>query len=121
TRQLQGSRDALRVVFDSLPDGILLLDAEERLLAANTIFCRNIAGRHPRELVGQRYPSVWQALERRGGMTVDLQPAEGRRQRLSVRCGWPEGERRFQVERTPVARAGRPAEQFIEFWREIKG
>lgn len=119
TQQLQHSRDALRVVFDSLPDGILLLDAEERLLAANTIFCSRIAGRHPRDLVGQSYSTVWQELERRGGLGVSLQPGNNGRQRLTVRCAWPDGERRFHVERTPVAAEGLPADQSIEFWREL--
>jgi len=120
TRQLQRSRDVLRVVFDSLPDGILLLDASERLLAANTIFCREIAARHPRELVGQSYAAVWQALERRGGLKVELRPGGGHHG-LTVRMSGPGGERRFHVERTGVAGEGGAAEQSLEFWREVRG
>ncbi|NJN15196.1 MAG: GAF domain-containing protein [Oscillochloris sp.] len=45
THQLQRSRDVLRVVFDSLPDGVLLIDGEEHLVAANHIFCRQIVVR----------------------------------------------------------------------------
>ncbi|HMQ34450.1 MAG TPA: GAF domain-containing protein, partial [Chloroflexaceae bacterium] len=72
TLQLQRSRDALRIVFDSLREGILLLDAEERVLAANSRFCASIAGLHPREVVGRSYAQVWQGLERRGALAVEL-------------------------------------------------
>lgn len=117
TRQMQHSRDALRVVFDSLPDGVILLDADERLVAANQFFCTTIIGRHPRELVGQSYGYVWQLLERQPNVQVELTPGhEAGEQQLIVRLGGPQGERMFVVRRSPVGGDGRQADQFLEFW-----
>lgn len=119
TRQLQRSRDALRVVFDSLREGILLLDAEERVLAANNHFCVGVAGLHPRDVVGRGYAQIWQRLERSGALTVELLATPGGgRQRLAVRQARAGGMRAFLVERTPVGGEGRPVEQYLEFWRE---
>lgn len=120
TLQLKRSRDALRVVFDSLREGILLLDAEGHVLAANSRFCEGIAGLHPREVVGRNYAQVWQSLERRGPLSVELLTTPGgRRQRLAVLQRAADGERRFEVERTAVGGEGRPIEQYIEFWRDL--
>ncbi|HWQ13736.1 MAG TPA: GAF domain-containing protein [Roseiflexaceae bacterium] len=84
TRQLQSSRDVLRAVFDHLPEGVLLLDADDRVLAANTVFCETILGRHPRDVVGQQYGEVLRALEKRAGaqgslrVTAVAAPGDGR-------------------------------------------
>jgi GAF domain-containing protein len=119
TRQVQRSRDALRSVFDSLQEGILLLDSEERVLAANTRFCQSVAGLHPREVVGKSYAQVWRGVERRGPLAVELRaPSGSGRQRLAVRQQSADGPRDYVVERCPVASEGRPVEQYIEFWRE---
>ncbi|NTU79635.1 MAG: GAF domain-containing protein [Chloroflexales bacterium] len=119
TGQVQRSRDALRVVFDSLREGILLLDAGERVLAANSNFCVGIAGAQPRKIVGQSYAQVWQGLEQRGALLVELLAAPGSgRQCLAVAQDVAGATRRFLVERSPVGGEGRPVEQYIEFWRE---
>ncbi len=119
TRQVQRSRDALRVVFDSLREGILLLDADDRVLAANSHFCLGVAGLHPREVVGRSYAQLWQRLEGRGRLEVELHPARATaRQSLSVCQTLADGERRFLVERAPVGGEGGPVEQYLEFWRE---
>lgn len=117
TQQVRRSRDALRAIFDSLNEGILLLDSEERILAANAHFCTQVVGTHPREVVGQPYAQVWQTIERRGELSVELLPTSGfGRQRLFVRQNFAGSTRSLLVERTPVGSASR-AEQFIEFWR----
>jgi GAF domain-containing protein len=114
TRQVQRSRDTLRVVFDSLSEGILLIDGEERIAAANSHFCTGIASAHPRDVVGKSYAEVWRDLERGAALHVDLLPTPGAgRQRLIVRYG----ERRFLVERAPIGDGAGP-EQALEFWRE---
>jgi GAF domain-containing protein len=114
TRQVQRSRDTLRVVFDSLNEGILLIDAEERIGAANTHFCAGIAEVHPREVVGKSYAELWRDLERGGALKVELLPSTGGgRQRLAVR----KGRRRFVVDRAPIGDGAGP-EQALEFWRE---
>ncbi|NTV65573.1 MAG: GAF domain-containing protein [Oscillochloris sp.] len=117
TRQLQRSRDALRVVFDSLTDGVILLDGDERLMAANQFFCTTIIGRHPRDLVGQSYAHVWQLLERQPYVQVELQPGqEPGRQQLVVHMGEPQARRTFIVRRAPVSGNERRADQYLEFW-----
>jgi GAF domain-containing protein len=117
TRQVQRSRDTLRAVFDSLNEGILLFDADERVAAANNHFCRGIVGAHPRDVVGKSYAELWRELERAGALRVELLPTTGTgRQRLRVRQTTGEGERMFLVERTPIADGSGP-EQSLEFWR----
>ena len=119
THQVQRSRDALRVVFDNLHEGILLLDLNDQVLAANHNFCVGIAGAHPREIVGHSYAQLWQRLERGGALTVTLLSGtvDGR-QRLTVRQTITDTVRGFLVERSPVDSEGQSVEQFIEFWRE---
>jgi GAF domain-containing protein len=120
TRQVQHSRDALRVVFDSLTDGVLLLDSDERLLAANQYFCNEIVGRHPRELVGQSYAHIWQLLERQPNVRVELTPGqEPGQQQLLVRLGDPRSGRSFSVRRAPVGAEGQRVDQYLEFWRVV--
>lgn len=119
TRQVQRSRDALRVIFDSLNEGIILLDADERVIAVNAYLCTRISGTHPRDVVGQNYSQLWQRIERRGTLHVELLPNEsGGKTRLIVRQG--NAGRAFLVERAPVGSDGR-AEQFLEFWRDYQG
>jgi GAF domain-containing protein len=119
TRQVQRSRDALRVVFDNLREGILLLDAGDRVLAANHNFCTEVAGAHPREIVGHSYARLWQRIERQGSLKVELlSGSAGGRQRLTVRQEVAGTTRSYLVERSPVGDEGRPVEQYIEFWRE---
>jgi GAF domain-containing protein len=118
TRQLRHSRDALRVVFDSLPEGILLLDTAEHLVAANRIFCADILGRPPQEVVGQSYAAVWQALERRGAARVHFDDSDQpRRQRLTVHLNHADGARMYQVERIALAGEDIGIEQYLEYWR----
>lgn len=117
TRQLLHSRDALRVVFDSLTDGMILLDTDERLVAANQFFCASIIGRHPRELVGQSYPHVWQLLEQQPNVVVELTPSqETGQQQLMVRIGGIDKVRIFHVRRIPVGSEDHRAEQYLESW-----
>ncbi|MBX0329257.1 GAF domain-containing protein [Oscillochloris sp. ZM17-4] len=117
TRQMQGSRDALRVVFDSLPDGVILLDSDETLLAANQFFCAKIVGLHPRDLVGQSYAHVWQLLERQPHVQVTLMPGqEAGHQQMTVRIGDPPSARTFTVRRSPVDGEAHRVEQHLEFW-----
>ncbi|RRR69748.1 MAG: GAF domain-containing protein [Candidatus Viridilinea halotolerans] len=117
TQQVIRSRDALRAIFDHLSEGILLLDSDERVVAANAYFCKQIVGLHPREVVGQSYAQVRQLIERQGAVTVENLPmASGGRQRFVVRQIRSNGQRNMLVERTPVGSSARN-EQMIEFWR----
>ncbi|PDW04847.1 GAF domain-containing protein [Candidatus Viridilinea mediisalina] len=117
TQQVIRSRDALRAIFDHLNEGILLLDSDERVVAANAYFCKQIVGLHPREVVGHSYAEVRQMIERQGTLTIEDLPSNNRgAQRSMVHQTRNNGQRHMLVERTPVGSAKR-AEQMIEFWR----
>lgn len=116
TRQLQTSRDSLRTIVDHLPDGMLLIDDADQVLAANQAFCRAIVGCEPRELVGQSYAIVLQRLEARGDVAIE--PRAGRpaaTSSLRVRCYDAQGQpRAFWVERFQIA----DQTQQVEYWRD---
>ncbi len=113
TQQLQRSRDMLRVVFDSIGEGLLLLDAEDRVLAANNHFCTAIVGIHPREVVGQAYTRIWQQIERSGPLAVSL-AADNGDGRIRLNLQQPARRRSFSIERTPIKPSGK-----IERWQEL--
>ncbi|MCX7860468.1 MAG: GAF domain-containing protein [Chloroflexus sp.] len=118
TNQLQRSRDLLRVVFDSLPEGVALLDETERLAAANTVFANQIVGRHPRELVGKTYAHLLRMIERTAPTSIELLPEpRAGQQRLRIRQIFPDGTRSYLVERMEIPSShGQPASR-LEFWR----
>ncbi|GIW01398.1 PAS domain-containing protein [Roseiflexus sp.] len=111
-RQVQNSRDILRVVFDHLPEGVLLLDHDDVVLAVNRFFADRIAGVHPRELVGRSYADLRQRLHLRGMQRV-AQDDEGR-----AEVTLPDAGGRlhtFEVERTAMQTDDGAT---LEFWRE---
>ncbi|ACL22982.1 GAF domain-containing protein [Chloroflexus aggregans] len=118
TDQLQRSRDVLRMVFDSLPEGVVLLDESERLAAVNTVFANQIVGRHPRDLVGKTYAHLLRMIERAAPTTIELVPeARSGRQQLRLRQRLADGERSFLIERMGIPSSqGQPASR-LEFWR----
>jgi PAS domain S-box-containing protein len=115
-RQIQRSRDVLRTIFDSLPEGIVLLDEQERLVAANHVFCEKILGLHPREVVGQSYTHVWQTLEQQASVSVNLS-ADGSGRHLHVSGSNSVGRWLYRVERMPIYDDEGRVEQSVEFWR----
>ncbi|WP_298819351.1 GAF domain-containing protein [Chloroflexus sp.] len=118
TNQLQRSRDLLRIVFDSLPEGIALLDESERLVAVNTVFANQIVGRHPRDLVGKTYAHLLRLIERAAPTSIELLPDVGSgRQQLRIRQTFAEGERRYLIDRMEILSSpGQPPSR-LEFWR----
>ncbi len=121
TQQLQRSRNALRVVFDSLSDGVVLLDSEERLIAANTLFCQKIVGRHPREVVGMTYSAVWNLVESQPNVRFELIPGpDPARPEMVVHVGRLPEQRTFTVRRTTVEAETQMGEQYLEFWQELR-
>ncbi len=114
-RQVQNSRDILRVVFDHLPEGVLLLDANEMALAVNRFFADRIAGVHPRELVGRSYAELRQRLHLRGMQRIS-QDDEGR-----AEVSLPDAGGRlhtYEVERVATQTDDGAT---LEFWREQAG
>jgi PAS domain-containing protein len=112
-RQVQNSRDILRVVFDHLPEGVILLSGDDTVLAVNRFFSDRIAGVHPRELVGRSYAELRQRLLLRGLQRIS-QDDEGR----ALATLSYTGERRFTYE---VERAATQTDDgaVLEFWREL--
>lgn len=111
-RQVQNSRDILRVVFDHLPEGILLLDGDDMVLAVNRFFADRIAGVHPRDLVGRSYAELRQRLHLRGMQRIS-QDAE---QRAEVTLPDAGGRlHAYEVERTAMQTDDGA---MLEFWRE---
>ncbi len=136
TEELRHSRDLLRIVFDNLPEGLLLMNADGALLAANNAFCRSIAGRRPQEIVGTSYVELWSTLAHQSDLRLEPQrPSEGTTPSLIPLPGVPiattaatwrvlgtdfVGQQRwYAVERTPISRSGASGEQFLERWRDI--
>lgn len=111
-RQVQNSRDILRVVFDHLPEGILLLDVDDMVLAVNRFFADRIAGVHPRDLVGRSYAELRQRLHLRGMQRISHDAEE----RAEVTLPDASGRlHTYEVERTTVQTDDGA---MLEFWRE---
>lgn len=124
TAELQRSRDLLRVIFDHLPEGLILLDAHETLLAANNVFCRGIVGRMPQAVVGRNYEMFWQELADRAELQMQPQDAPTEtadpRRPMRVLCTDTVGQQRwFAVERIAIMDSGLVPEQYLERWRDI--
>ena len=135
TLELRRSRDLLRIVFDNLPEGLLLLHSDGTLLAANNSFCRLIVGRLPRQVVGQSYRLLWQELARQSELELTSQgpsesgapliPDEGvafHREAASWRVLGTDlvGQQRwYTVNRIPVVGPQGELSQYLECWKDI--
>jgi GAF domain-containing protein len=123
THEIAKSRDVLRLVFDSQPDGLLLLDTEEHIMAANSMFCYGVIGRNPRKVVGQKYAAILGELEQRGGLQRVPIEADSNAGTPSyaqhIACIDTSGLKRwYTVERIPVIGDDDQVEQYLEFWRD---
>jgi signal transduction histidine kinase len=134
TEELRRSRDLLRIVFDNLPEGLLLIDAAGALLAANNAFCRQIVGRRPQEVVGMDYRQLWVELAANGELSLSIQgpgdeaaaPAPPADQPFGdhavawrILCTDTVGQERwYSVERVPLGE-GPFANQWLERWRDV--
>lgn len=132
--ELQRSRDLLRAIFDNLADGLLLLDGDGQILAANHTICQ-IADRRPQELVGKPYATLWADLEGHVGLKATLnRPGAGSITMLDDFCqpknfraenaAWrlhlqhtTRDEHWFTIERTLIADSAGP--RCLERWHDI--
>jgi GAF domain-containing protein len=115
--QLADSRDPLHIIFDHLPDGLVLIDAEERILIANDAFCEDVLGKLPRSAIGQPYTAMIQELEQ--GMQFTIEPHPSIPTVRRARCAGGDGrQRQYEIDRYAVA-SGDGAKQVIERWRDI--
>lgn len=127
THQLQSSRDILRIVFDHVPDGLLLLDEKMQVLAANQALSERLLGIHPRQIVGRPYDALWRSLEQmaeaqlaradweQGGVVYDRHGQSLRRVQCVDRQGTP---RRYDVRRSMIADTNGKIEHYLEIWHE---
>jgi PAS domain S-box-containing protein len=107
----------MRVIFDHLPEGLVLLSAEGRILIANDAFCEDVLGLPPRAAIGQNYAAIIEELERAEQLTIESQPLVS----AARRARWAAGggrQRWYEIDRFVVA-AGEGAEQVIERWRDV--
>jgi PAS domain S-box-containing protein len=127
TRLLRRSRNLLRLMFDNLPDGLVLLDPQEVLLSANSMFCYRIVGRHPRDVVGENLPDIWEELEERGEVRIEMrhpmmmrQSAERGQRTMRVLCTAASGQQRwYEVTRIPVGEPEGEIYHYIEQWVDV--
>lgn len=124
TRQVKQSRDFLRLIFDNLSEGLVLLDPQEVIVEANNLFSLAIVGRHPEEMVGESLPDVWEELEERGELRIEVQHSghagrsEGRTMRVfcTAASGHPHW---YEVTRTAVTGHHDEIEYYIERWVDV--
>jgi PAS domain S-box-containing protein len=118
TIQLQHSRDMLRVVFDSLPDGLVLMDTKGSVLSANDAWCQEVLNLQPQAAVGRQYPEIIRDLERRAALVIERPPSTGAAGR--VRCTMIDGRQRwYETDRYAVNAGGADSKQVIERWRDV--
>ncbi|HEX5689256.1 MAG TPA: histidine kinase dimerization/phospho-acceptor domain-containing protein, partial [Roseiflexaceae bacterium] len=116
TAQLKRSRDLLRIVFDHLPDGLVLLDKDARMLAANEAFCRRVLGLLPTEVIGRSYAAITRELKHKALLQIEQQPLGTGLRRVS--CTDTVGHQRwYEVEHFTITVDH--AQQTIERWRDI--
>jgi PAS domain S-box-containing protein len=115
--QITHSRDPMQIIFDHLPDGLVLFDAAGRILIANDAFCEDVLGVLPRAVIGRQYVAIIQELEHDAQITIEPHPSISRVRR--ARCAGGDGRQRwYDIDRYSVA-ADDGAEQVIERWRNI--
>jgi signal transduction histidine kinase/GAF domain-containing protein/HAMP domain-containing protein len=127
TAELLRSRDLLRLVFDNLPEGLLLLDTDGCLLAANNAFGHGIVGRTPRSIVGWHYDRLWNDLAEHADLYLEPQGMPLRPERAGdiveckrVLCTDTVGQQRwYVVERTAIDRSDSVPERYLERWRDV--
>lgn len=116
TIQLQESRNLLRVVFDNLPDGLVLLDHNAHILTINTTLSNTILGLSPKQIVSHHYPTVLKHLQTKQQVVIESPIADTGTQRIRCRTS-NNDERWYEVNRYPIQTGERF--QAIERWRDI--
>jgi PAS domain-containing protein len=115
--QITHSRDPMHIIFDHLPDGLVLIDTAGRILIANDAFCEDVLGILPRAAIGRHYAAIIQDLEHGAQISIEPHPSVPAVRR--ARCaGGDERQRWYDIDRYIVA-ADDSGEQVIERWRDI--
>jgi diguanylate cyclase (GGDEF)-like protein/PAS domain S-box-containing protein/putative nucleotidyltransferase with HDIG domain len=99
--------DRVRATLDSLAEGVLVLDSEERIVLANQAFAKN-TGKSVDELQGQRAPEIqWQRPETESApedfpWAVSIREGVAKTGVMLRLDGQTEGPRTFAVNTTPI-------------------
>lgn len=108
------SGDYLLAVFEYLPDGLLLLDSNQVILAANRAFCQDILGITVQQVVGQRYVQLFTTRLSEHEIVEERHLHTGMRRMMAIdRHGQ---SRWYGVERFSV---GQSTDQQIERWSDL--
>ncbi len=118
TTQLRRSRDLLRIVFDNLPDGLVLMNQQNQVLTANRAFCREVLGMAPEVVVGQHTTDLIRQLETSSGLKIEERAAStySRQVIYTDRDGQ---QRWYEVDRYHSTSSLDDPEQLIERWRDV--
>lgn len=115
--QITHSRDPMHIIFDHLPDGLVLLDATGCILIANDAFCEDVLGLLPRATIGRQYATIIQELAQSAQIAIEPHASIPTVRR--ARCAGGDGRQRwYDIDRYSVT-ADDGAEQVIERWRDI--
>lgn len=115
-REIQVSRNLIRGVIDSIPLGLVLLDADGTVLAANRALSERV-GLDPAALVGQHYS---QAIGAWGESPADQTFQSGRAARLRRTIQRSHGQQTLlEISSFPLMDAENHPRQVVEVWEDI--
>jgi signal transduction histidine kinase len=110
-------------VFDHVPDGLLLLDADEIVLAANHTFCQWFIGQHPRTVVGQSYTQIWEqctyASERHIEVKRSLPPMGNNIIRELVAVSRENRQNLYAKHRCLLVDSEQDVTHYLERWQDV--
>lgn len=87
TRAAENAKAALETLINAVPDGLILIDAQERIRAMNPAFLA-LLGSHSPELVGRRFDEALLRLRSAGAdVEVSTPPVAGARQEIAFDDG----------------------------------
>ena len=116
---LQRQQERLETVINSVDDGIIVLDHERTVVAANEAFLDR-AGRRREELVGRPCHEVVRSLCGLGDCPGKVCLAKGERTASIMSWTTPDGRVRHEEVRASPIRDGAGAVSFVvEVWRDI--
>lgn len=116
TREIQVSRNLIRGVIDSIPMGLVLLDADGTVLAANRALSDRV-GLDPAALVGMHYASAIGAWEQSPARQTFASAVAKRVRRQLPRADG--GQALVEISSFPLLDADERPRQVVEVWEDI--
>jgi PAS domain-containing protein len=115
--QAQRARAINRLLFERLPDGLVLLDGDEYVVSVNGAFAGQIVVTPVHELIGRPYQDLIALLERAAPLSIEPVVGPARRKRLRVRQATEPTPRSFLVERLSIDGSDGSVDHSLEVWR----